>query len=181
MKENKTFKTWFLFVFINALVYTLLLLFVFPWEHNYGWIKPINTFFFISNIAFLITSLCNPGREKKVVTNLIKFERSVEEIEDPTNLCPCCEIIYRKGTRHCTICNQCMSMYDHHCPWLNTCVAKKNHCCYYIFIVTLLICYVLIDVMIFRHLFTTNLTSVDLREGRTYNILGYGYPEWDPE
>ena len=173
-KEEKSFKTWFLFVLINTLVYTILTFFVFPYRHNFGWVKWINGFFFISNVTFLIISLMNPGREKKIVTNIIKFERSVEEIEDPTNLCPCCEIMYRKGTRHCTICNQCMSMYDHHCPWLNTCVAKNNHKLYYVFIISLLTCFVLIALMVFWTLFTTLLTDEDLLEGHTYNLLGMG-------
>lgn len=45
----------------------------------------------------------------------------------PTDLCPDCEVIRTRRSRHCAICNVCVERYDHHCPWINNCVGVRNH------------------------------------------------------
>lgn len=44
---------------------------------------------------------------------------------DSSELCPECEILRPKRSRHCEICNRCVYVFDHHCPFINNCVGAK--------------------------------------------------------
>jgi len=47
----------------------------------------------------------------------------------PTRICQYCNLprSMKITTKHCHICNKCVSHFDHHCLWLNTCIGAKNY------------------------------------------------------
>lgn len=49
------------------------------------------------------------------------------EEKEAFNVCMDCQIVKPKRSRHCEICQKCVSVYDHHCPWINNCVGQGNH------------------------------------------------------
>ena len=70
------------------------------------------------------------GTEIEVGAGNKEFMRLMEAFELNT-LCPHCEIIMPRRTRHCNVCNQCVERFDHHCPWINNCVGKGNFAYFY--------------------------------------------------
>lgn len=53
------------------------------------------------------------------------------------SICPDCEIIKPRRSRHCEICKNCVQVFDHHCPWINNCVGTRNHKYFLLFILSL--------------------------------------------
>mgnify|MGYP002631698728 CR=1 FL=1 len=146
--------------------FILLHLFVFPYGEFRKWVLHLNIHFIIVNIFFLLAAFKKPGIVKP--HGELKFEKLVERL-DPNGLCPNCETIYTRDSRHCYICNKCVHKFDHHCNWINNCVGKNNHYVFYTYIVTLLALFITLDSVCFLNI-ETILEANDLKN--TYNILG---------
>lgn len=43
------------------------------------------------------------------------------------NTCRTCNFHKPARSKHCSICQMCVSKYDHHCVWIRQCVGEKNY------------------------------------------------------
>ncbi|KAF4547667.1 DHHC palmitoyltransferase-like protein 2 [Elsinoe fawcettii] len=45
----------------------------------------------------------------------------------PTQTCSTCQLPKPARSKHCSLCNRCVSRCDHHCPWVNACLGRTNY------------------------------------------------------
>ncbi|RKP21633.1 zf-DHHC-domain-containing protein, partial [Rozella allomycis CSF55] len=45
----------------------------------------------------------------------------------PDNECRTCLFPKPARSKHCSLCDSCISLHDHHCAWINNCVGMNNH------------------------------------------------------
>lgn len=140
-KLSKNFNTFVIYAGLFTFSYTLLQLFVMP----YWPAKNSNLYFYVHmllcNIFFLWASFADPGVIKG--TKGLTFSKLTDKC-DPQGLCPTCETIFTRDSRHCYICNKCIEKFDHHCQWINNCVGIGNHKIFFLYISTLLAYFIVI-------------------------------------
>ncbi|XP_067930855.1 palmitoyltransferase ZDHHC17-like [Watersipora subatra] len=71
---------------------------------------------------------CDPGylrpsREQQHQAIMELSETSTLTVED---FCSTCILRKPLRSKHCSICDKCVAMFDHHCPWIYNCVGASN-------------------------------------------------------
>lgn len=143
----------------------LMITFVLPFSEPAKFITPLISILAFAFLFFILASIKDPGYVQK--SDKISFLR-LNKYFDPSYICPTCEILRPQESRHCYICNKCVDRFDHHCQWLNNCIGVGNHTRFYLFLISIWVYLVFIDIVC--------LYSIDLKMSSAEIIAAHDSP-----
>lgn len=91
----------------------------------------LSTILLLHLVAHLSVALVDPAeldlriRVPEAVPQLdrVKYAHVIE-----SGHCHLCNIeTSGQKTKHCSVCNKCVAVFDHHCKWLNHCIGGRNY------------------------------------------------------
>jgi len=92
--------------------------------------------FVVGFISMIYTETVDPIREQA---------QDVSQLDRNRMVCQYCdnEKEMKSTTKHCHLCNKCVSHFDHHCIFLNTCIGARNYWTFF----TLISCIVVLQIL----------------------------------
>ncbi len=77
-------------------------------------------------------------------------------------MCDVCGTHVLDRSKHCGLCNRCVSTFDHHCNWLNNCVGDRN---YWMFVTLIILVFVFCCLQVAANLAILATMHTDDRSG----------------
>lgn len=115
----------------------LLLFFIFCYSTWFVYVRPLMfgynfySFMVVLGTAFSYYYLyrsvfSDPGYLPHNCHDARKNEKVLSLVEKNHDFCAACIVRKPLRSKHCAVCNRCVSKLDHHCPWVNNCIGENN-------------------------------------------------------
>ncbi|KAL0218680.1 hypothetical protein P9112_004333 [Eukaryota sp. TZLM1-RC] len=101
---------------------------------SFVWICVTRT---LTLITFIWTFIKNPGIVSDTNYDVASSLIPTNDLHS-VNWCEYCQIYKVARSKHCSICNHCVLLFDHHCWWIG-CIGGGNFLCFLSFILTLIL------------------------------------------
>ncbi|SCP03327.1 palmitoyltransferase DHHC8, putative [Plasmodium malariae] len=124
-------------------------------------ILALTTFFLLVLFFLTTTAFCDPGiipKKSYVDLSLPKGRTAFTTVKINGTViknywCVHCNHFKEPRSKHCYVCNNCVTRFDHHCVWLGNCVGTRNYRTFVFFILNLsilsmIICFIFIGTFI---------------------------------
>eukprot|EP00126_Sphaerothecum_destruens_P009160 Sdes_comp20444_c0_seq1m14628 len=94
---------------------------------------------FKCSLSFFQSCTRNPGLLSSTLDQKCQdYLRFVEFGDDEiVKFCHTCLLFRPLRSKHCALCDRCVSKFDHHCPFIQNCVGENNHLPFLWYLVTL--------------------------------------------
>eukprot|EP01095_Lingulamoeba_sp_RSL-Kostka_P006256 TRINITY_DN1959_c0_g2_i2.p2 TRINITY_DN1959_c0_g2~~TRINITY_DN1959_c0_g2_i2.p2 ORF type:complete len:295 (+),score=49.41 TRINITY_DN1959_c0_g2_i2:1605-2489(+) len=122
-RRNPFLQIFYLGIVLSCLGVVLYCAFpILPLHHKIGCWTTIGIVFFV----FYKASTSDPGVITPDNIEQFRYNYRYDGVIYRKKFCKTCKIVRPARSKHCGICNKCVSRFDHHCPWINTCVGANN-------------------------------------------------------
>ena len=134
--SKKTFysnQNMILFIILHIIIMFFIFFILMPYFDNTLFSISYLIISFIIFCLYIPLSISNPGiMINNEYTDLLDIIEKGEEVD---NFCPQCLVKQEYRSKHCLICQKCISEFDHHCFWVGNCVGKNNYILFFIFLI----------------------------------------------
>lgn len=97
-------------------------------------------------ISWIIANRRDPGyiplnsdQYYRAIRQIPYFEKWKKRNLSLTRLCHSCRCLRPLRSKHCRVCNRCVSYFDHHCPFIYNCVGLRNRMWFFLFVLSVAI------------------------------------------